>query len=286
MGTGEATGEERARKAAEMALANPLIDDLSLSGAKGVLLSIIGGPDMTLFEVDEAATRVRQEVDGDANIIVGASFDESMAQTIRIAIVASGMVPKSAAHAPHAHGHATPASPPQAMRPADTVPHIAPSFPPADVGSARGFNPEDLNPRVVHRDDLRPATSAAPRELWRAPGGVVIEESAPASSGSMSHASASNGAAAVAADRGQTGAPPPLRHDGGGDHRGDYRRVPSVDEFSPVAQREYAAKSSIYSGNPSRLQPLPPPAPPPNDEPARRGSLLQRLVGSRRGGRG
>ena len=280
MGTGEATGEERARKAAEMALANPLIDDLSLSGAKGVLLSIIGGPDMTLFEVDEAASRVRQEVDVDANIIVGASFDESMAQTIRIAIVASGMVPKSTAHAPHdhAHDHSVPQSSPQSLRPADTVPQVSPSYPPADIGSARGFNPEDLNPRTVHRDDHRSATSAPPRELWRAPGGVVIEESAPTHPGSASHASASHAPSA--------GAPPPLRHDeGGGAHRGDHRRVPSVDEFPPVAQREYAAKSSIYSGNPSRLQPLPPPAPPPNDEPARRGGLLQRLVGSRRGGR-
>ncbi len=289
MGTGEATGEERARKAAEMALANPLIDDLSLSGAKGVLLSIIGGPDMTLFEVDEAATRVREEVDADANIIVGASFDEAMAQTIRIAIVASGMVPKSAAHASAAHApahaHAVPASPPQAMRPADRGTHAAPSFPPADIGSARGFNPEDLNPRVIQRDDLRPSDSAAPRELWRAPGGVVIEESAPASAGSVPHVLASNAPAVGAADRGQAGAPPPLRHDGGSDHRGDHRRVPSVDEFPPVAQREYAAKSSIYSGNASRLQPLPPPAPPVNERPAPRAGLLQRLVGSRRGGR-
>jgi cell division protein FtsZ len=278
MGTGEATGEERARKAAEMALANPLIDDLSLSGAKGVLLSIIGGPDMTLFEVDEAASRVRQEVDADANIIVGASFDESMAQTIRIAIVASGMVPKgAAAQAPQAN--AVPASPPHAARPADKAPQMAPSYPPVESGSARAFNPEDLNPRVAHRDDHRSTSSAAPRELWRAPGGVVIEESSPTPLGPASIAPP-----AGAADRGQIGAPPPLRHDGGGEHRGDYRRVPSVDEFPPVAQREYAAKSSIYSGNPSRLQPLPPPAP--SEVPERRGGLLQRLVGGRKGDRG
>jgi cell division protein FtsZ len=284
MGTGEATGEERARKAAEMALANPLIDDLSLSGAKGVLLSIIGGPDMTLFEVDEAASRVRQEVDGDANIIVGASFDQSMAETIRIAIVASGMVPKSAAHAPPAHAIPTPPAP--SMQPAEKPPQGVPSFPPADLGQTSGFNPEVLNPRVVHRDDLRsaPATAAAPRELWRAPGGVVIEESSAASPGPVVRASALDVPAAGASDRGQAGAPPPLRHDGSGDHRGDYRRMPSVDEFPPVAQREYAAKSSIYSGNPSRLQPLPPP--PPDDVPERRGGLLQRLVGSRKGGRG
>jgi cell division protein FtsZ len=74
-----------------MALANPLIDDLSLSGAKGVLLSIIGGKDMTLFEVDEAASRVRQEVDEDANIIFGSTFDATMQGRMRVSVVATGI---------------------------------------------------------------------------------------------------------------------------------------------------------------------------------------------------
>ncbi|TIX94224.1 MAG: cell division protein FtsZ, partial [Mesorhizobium sp.] len=77
MGTGEATGEDRARKAAEAAIANPLLDEASMMGAKGVLVSISGGTDMTLFEVDEAATRIREEVDADADIIVGAIFDKA-----------------------------------------------------------------------------------------------------------------------------------------------------------------------------------------------------------------
>ena len=77
MGTGEASGEKRALTAAEAAIANPLIDDSSMKGAKGLLISITGGKDLTLFEVDEAATRIREEVDQDANIIVGATFDES-----------------------------------------------------------------------------------------------------------------------------------------------------------------------------------------------------------------
>ena len=77
MGTGEASGERRATVAAEEAISNPLLDEVTLKGARGVLLSIIGGQDMTLYEVDEAASRVRQEVDPDANIIVGATFDES-----------------------------------------------------------------------------------------------------------------------------------------------------------------------------------------------------------------
>ena len=78
MGTGEASGERRAIIAAEEAITNPLLDDVSLRGARGLLLSIIGGQDMTLYEVDEAASRIRQEVDPEANIIVGASFDEQM----------------------------------------------------------------------------------------------------------------------------------------------------------------------------------------------------------------
>ena len=91
MGTGEATGERRAVLAAEEAIANPLLDDVTLKGARGLLLSISGGSDMTLYEVDEAASRVRQEVDPEANIIVGATFDEQLGDRIRVSIVASGM---------------------------------------------------------------------------------------------------------------------------------------------------------------------------------------------------
>ena len=91
MGTGEAEGEGRARTAAEAAIANPLLDEASMGGARGVLLSISGGPDMTLFEVDEAATRIREEVDADADIIVGAIFDEALAGRFRVSVVATGL---------------------------------------------------------------------------------------------------------------------------------------------------------------------------------------------------
>lgn len=91
MGTGEASGEGRARLAAEAAIANPLLDEASMGGARGVLLSISGGPDMTLFEVDEAATRIREEVDADADIIVGAIFDEALAGKFRVSVVATGL---------------------------------------------------------------------------------------------------------------------------------------------------------------------------------------------------
>ena len=91
MGTGEATGEKRALTAAEAAIANPLIDNSSMKGARGLLISITGGKDLTLFEVDEAATRIREEVDQDANIIVGATFDESLDGVIRVSVVATGI---------------------------------------------------------------------------------------------------------------------------------------------------------------------------------------------------
>ncbi len=91
MGTGEASGEKRALTAAEAAISNPLIDDASMKGAKGLLISITGGKDLTLYEVDEAATRIREEVDQDANIIVGATFDESLDGIIRVSVVATGI---------------------------------------------------------------------------------------------------------------------------------------------------------------------------------------------------
>ena len=90
MGTGEASGEDRARHAAEAAIANPLLDDVSMQGARGLLISITGGPDLTLYEVDEAASRIREEVDVDANIILGATYDPNLTGTIRVSVVATG----------------------------------------------------------------------------------------------------------------------------------------------------------------------------------------------------
>ena len=91
MGTGEAEGERRALDAAEAAISNPLLDDCSMTGAKGVLINITGGQDMTLFEADEAANRIRSEVDDDAYIIFGSTFDDSLAGKIRVSVVATGM---------------------------------------------------------------------------------------------------------------------------------------------------------------------------------------------------
>ncbi len=91
MGTGEAEGEDRAIQAAEKAIANPLLDEISLRGAKGVLINITGGEDLTLFELDEAANRIREEVDPEANIIVGSTLDDKLGGMMRVSVVATGI---------------------------------------------------------------------------------------------------------------------------------------------------------------------------------------------------
>ncbi|MHC0054095.1 cell division protein FtsZ [Actibacterium sp. D379-3] len=98
MGTGEGTGEDRAIQAAEKAIANPLLDEISLRGARGVLINITGGYDLTLFELDEAANRIREEVDAEANIIVGSTLDTSMEGTMRVSVVATGIDASEVVH--------------------------------------------------------------------------------------------------------------------------------------------------------------------------------------------
>jgi cell division protein FtsZ len=126
MGTGEASGDRRAIEAAEAAIANPLLDETTMKGARGLLISITGGKDLTLFEVDEAATRIREEVDPDANIILGATFEESLEGVIRVSVVATGIDAETAADASNEQrlaelknrlrSHATPAAPPSALQ--------------------------------------------------------------------------------------------------------------------------------------------------------------------------
>ncbi|AMA56551.1 cell division protein FtsZ [Bradyrhizobium sp. CCGE-LA001] len=127
MGTGEASGDKRALTAAEAAIANPLIDDSSMKGAKGLLISITGGKDLTLFEVDEAATRIREEVDQDANIIVGATFDEALDGLIRVSVVATGI--EQAAIARNSQATSAPV--------ANAAPQVQQAAPPAAVAESR-----------------------------------------------------------------------------------------------------------------------------------------------------
>ncbi len=99
MGTGEAEGENRAIEAAEAAISNPLLDEVSMRGARGVLINITGGFDMTLYEVDEAANRIREEVESEANIIFGSTFDERLNGKIRVSVVATGIEAEQQAQA-------------------------------------------------------------------------------------------------------------------------------------------------------------------------------------------
>jgi cell division protein FtsZ len=148
MGTGEADGDDRAVKAAEAAISNPLLEDTSLRGARGVLINITGGLDMTLFEVDEAANRIRKEVDEDANIIFGSSVEEDLNGRLRVSVVATGIDAAASAQAVHAPAQApapsprpeaftlVPGSRPPGMRPAVMTAPVPPAAAPRRVGVA------------------------------------------------------------------------------------------------------------------------------------------------------
>jgi cell division protein FtsZ len=163
MGTGEASGDKRALTAAEAAIANPLIDDSSMKGAKGLLISITGGKDLTLFEVDEAATRIREEVDQDANIIVGATFDESLDGVIRVSVVATGIDQSAVARS--LSGAAAPAP---AVKPAPTVVAASPENRLADLTARLRADNQRLAERAQKLEaavstQAAPAAAPAPR---------------------------------------------------------------------------------------------------------------------------
>jgi cell division protein FtsZ len=152
MGTGEAEGDDRAVKAAEAAISNPLLEDTSMRGARGVLINITGGLDMTLFEVDEAANRIRREVDEDANIIFGSSADESMNGRIRVSVVATGIDAREAREVEN----------PKVVHIANGAPMVAAvattQLPPAPAARAAG----GFTPRVAAQQAPAPVAMQAP----------------------------------------------------------------------------------------------------------------------------
>jgi cell division protein FtsZ len=154
MGTGEASGEKRALTAAEGAISNPLIDDSSMQGARGLLISITGGRDLTLYEVDEAATRIREEVDQEANIIVGATFDEGLDGIIRVSVVATGIDQAIVAAQPHASIDSRLAELTQKLR-ANTQ-RLNERHEPADQ-APRAAVPADAAPAPVRPQAAKPA---------------------------------------------------------------------------------------------------------------------------------
>jgi cell division protein FtsZ len=157
MGTGEADGERRAIEAAEAAISNPLLDEVSMKGARGVLINITGGPDMTLFEVDEAANRIREEVDPDANIIVGSTLDESINGQMRVSVVATGIEAGEtrAAAAARAAASGQPVSSPAPSFRLRPQPAKTPAPASVEAGAAPG-------PEPAHQPEAAPAPRQRP----------------------------------------------------------------------------------------------------------------------------
>ena len=325
MGTGEASGERRAIQAAEEAISNPLLDDISLRGAKGLLLSIIGGHNLTLYEVDEAASRVREEVDGEANIIVGATFDPSMGDKVRVSIVASGMARTTSAGAarPKAVAAVEPPAPMLTMRPAP-LPHsapvpmptsvsVAPPMPQAQLPQA-SFTGHAMTPSANLPATSAPVGAAMPgrpdltrmlsealgqadgpelmAESWSGPGDIRIQ---PGIAPGFGQARATDMSATGPA-RTPTELPaappfqPPFQPMAPQDAKRPLpKRMPELDEFPLVAQREYrehqartqageppAATSTAASAGPRIYTP-----PPVSAEVAapRKPGLFERLTG-------
>jgi cell division protein FtsZ len=226
MGTGEASGEQRAVDAARAAVVNPLLDDITLRGAKSLLLSISGGSDLTLFEVHDAVDYVREQLDTDANIIFGATLDEGLTGRIRVSIVASGMArSQSDTLAPQGRFERAPAVDPQGGQ----------DFRNRLSEAIGGYG----------QPDAAPAQKSPQRhETRHAPGNVVIRDG---------HGY------------------PADQHP----HGGNGRSMPAVEDFPPVAQREYWAKASDVArpaGHARDVYAQPVDAP-------RRPGLLQRLTG-------
>ncbi|MBO9557228.1 MAG: cell division protein FtsZ, partial [Caulobacter sp.] len=173
MGTGEGTGEDRALMAAQNAIANPLLDEVSLKGAKAVLVNVTGGMDMTLLEVDEAANAISDQVDPEANIIFGAAFDPSLDGVIRVSVVATGMDGASIAQIePKPVSRNTSAQPliAETSRPA---PQPAPAAAPTVAETGRpGMRYE---PRPIERPAAAPApvASYAPEPVYEEPAPIV-----------------------------------------------------------------------------------------------------------------
>ncbi|MGY6708861.1 MAG: cell division protein FtsZ [Rhizobiaceae bacterium] len=166
MGTGEASGEGRAMAAAEAAIANPLLDESSMKGARGLLISITGGRDLTLFEVDEAATRIREEVDPEANIILGATFDEDLEGVIRVSVVATGIDKSAAEISAVPQQPQRVAAPVKAERPAQPQQRPA-ELRPAAVEAAPQPRPQPAPAADPVADIIRESEMAAPQPAPR-----------------------------------------------------------------------------------------------------------------------
>ena len=191
MGTGEAQGEDRAVQAAEKAIANPLLDEISLHGAKGVLINITGGYDLTLFELDEAANIIREKVDPEANIIVGSTLDTSMEGRLRVSVVATGidataamrseapvarrtMAPLSLGAAPEPRREAPPVAAAPSRQP-EPAPATEPELFDRDAAFAPAPEPEEVEDDGLPVPAYRPQVAAAAPAARSMPASVDMD---------------------------------------------------------------------------------------------------------------
>jgi cell division protein FtsZ len=233
MGTGEASGDRRAVDAAEAAISNPLLDDVCMKGATGLLVSITGGSDLTLYEVDEAASRIRTEADEDANIIVGATYDDELDGMIRVSVVATGIGEALA----EAEARPAPAAP--APRPV-----AAPAQPDrgvltqrlAGLSSMPSAGPEE-QPVDLDESLMLPANDAAQEaQVWRAPNNVTIEKRPAQPSGVALPRTPAQPKPAEPQKAFQPAPPASIKR--------PVRRMPNVEELPMVAQKAIKAQAA------------------------------------------
>lgn len=292
MGTGEAGGERRAIEAAEAAISNPLLDDVSMKGARGVLINITGGYDMTLFEVDEAANRVRDEVDPDANIIFGSTFDSSLDGVMRVSVVATGidaaamsnprtlhpvnlsLIPGDRAKKPVAPGNLT--GTPAANAPTSAIPSAAAGLrtpQPVTAGAAAiQHDPAQQHAPQQHAEAPRPAAGPLHGENQ---GGHFFAPK-PADAGPRQPVTV--GAAPLSAPQQPQ---PPAAHQHAPQQAHPQPQQPQ-QQPAPQAhpQHHHHAAPQAHQSHPGGLSvgPAPVPAPAPEPAPARKGNFLFGLV--------
>ncbi len=212
MGTGEASGDDRASEAAEAAISNPLLDDVSMKGARGLLISITGGNDLTLYEVDEAASRIREEVDLEANIILGATFDEKLDGTIRVSVVATGLDQSAM---------------PGAIAPEESAQPLVKT-----LAASLNERIQDLDAEDVVSEDVAPEADQA--TVWQGSNDVTIEKRAPEIAAQTGQ-SPQKAAAQAPADQSFVPQPPSLA-------KRSARQMPAIEDLPAVAQNQLKAK--------------------------------------------
>ncbi|MBF5095088.1 cell division protein FtsZ [Azospirillum sp. INR13] len=297
MGTGEAGGERRAIEAAEAAISNPLLDDVSMKGARGVLINITGGYDMTLFEVDEAANRVRDEVDPDANIIFGSTFDSSLDGVMRVSVVATG-IDAAAMRQP---AHPAPGQPVAGRRPRQEAgrsrqsdrragrPGRCPRF----AHPQRRHRPADsaAGDRRCRRDPARPGPAACPQqhEAPKPAAGPLHGENqgghffAPKPADAGPRQPVTVGAAPLSAPQPQQPAvhqQAPQAHQQPQPQQQQPQQPVSHQQAPQAHQHHHHAAPQAHQPHPGGLSvgPAPAQAPAPEPAPARKGNFLFGLV--------